>query len=207
MRKTEISIYTIYKGAESRGLQVGERSGNPSWTTSASSTEAWGSRDIIWNWLRNLQLLSHLPATTSGEQSPLQNSPWASCQWPILEPQVTGPFWEMQSLAPPLQQRPQQGVAAMPNWHNQPSFEGLWWWLIWTIKRWDGVPTVVQQDGPHLGSAGTQVRIPSPAQCIKDSALPQLQLRSQLELRSDPWLRNSLSHGVAKNGEKKIIYN
>ena len=66
---------------------------------------------------------------------------------------------------------------------------------------------MVQQDGPHLGSAGTQVRIPSPAQCIKDSALPQLQLRSQLELRSDPWLRNSLSHGVAKKGEKKIIYN
>ena len=38
---------------------------------------------------------------------------------------------------------------------------------------------------------------------VKDLVLPQLQLRSQLWLRSDPWLGNSLCCGVAKKEKKK----
>ena len=40
--------------------------------------------------------------------------------------------------------------------------------------------------------------IPSPAQWVKDPVLPQLQLRSQLRLGSDPWPENSTCHGVTK---------
>ena len=43
----------------------------------------------------------------------------------------------------------------------------------------------------------------SPAQWIKDSALPQLCLKLQLGLGSDPWPRNSKCLQAAKN-EKKI---
>jgi len=39
----------------------------------------------------------------------------------------------------------------------------------------------------------------SAAQGVKDLALPQLQLRSQLRFGSDPWPRNSVCHGTAKN--------
>ena len=45
--------------------------------------------------------------------------------------------------------------------------------------------------------------IPSPAQWIKDSALSQLRLRLQLQLRSDPWPGNSVCHGAAKKKKKK----
>ena len=34
--------------------------------------------------------------------------------------------------------------------------------------------------------------IPSPAQWVKDPMLPHLHCRSQLQLRSDPWPRNSI---------------
>ena len=44
--------------------------------------------------------------------------------------------------------------------------------------------------------------IPSQVQCFKDAVLPQLWLRSQLRLRSDPWPRSSIC-GVAKNEKKK----
>ena len=40
--------------------------------------------------------------------------------------------------------------------------------------------------------------IPSLAQWVKDPALPQGWLRSQLLLRSDPWPTNSICHGIAK---------
>ena len=40
--------------------------------------------------------------------------------------------------------------------------------------------------------------IPGPAQWVKDPALPQLWLRSQLQLGSDPWPRNSTCHGAAQ---------
>ena len=39
---------------------------------------------------------------------------------------------------------------------------------------------------------------PGPAQWVKDLALLQLWCRSQLQLRSDPWPRNSMCHGAAK---------
>ena len=44
---------------------------------------------------------------------------------------------------------------------------------------------------------------PQPAQWVKDPALPQLWLRSHLQLRSDPWPRNSICHKAAKNGRGK----
>ena len=47
------------------------------------------------------------------------------------------------------------------------------------------------------------VSIPSPTQCVKDLAWPQLQLRSQLWLRSGPWHRNSICHRAAKKEKKK----
>ena len=47
--------------------------------------------------------------------------------------------------------------------------------------------------------------IPSPAQWIKDQALPQLQLRLQLWLRSDTWLRNSVGHEAAKKEKTKLL--
>ena len=43
----------------------------------------------------------------------------------------------------------------------------------------------------------------SPAQEVKDLALPQLQFRSKLLLGSDPWPRNSICCKVAKNGKEK----
>ena len=49
----------------------------------------------------------------------------------------------------------------------------------------------------YLGSNGTP-----PAHWVKDLALPQLQLRSKLQLRSDPWPGNSICCGTAK--KKKI---
>ena len=54
------------------------------------------------------------------------------------------------------------------------------------------VPAVVQWDQRHLWSTGTQVQSPIPAQWVKDPALLQLWLKSQLRLRSDPWPRNSI---------------
>ena len=44
---------------------------------------------------------------------------------------------------------------------------------------------------------------PGPAQWVKDLALPQLRLRSQLQLGSDPWPRNSICCEAAKKGKKK----
>ena len=38
---------------------------------------------------------------------------------------------------------------------------------------------------------------------VKDLVFPQLQLRSQLWLRSDPWLGNPLCCGVAEKEKKK----
>ena len=66
-----------------------------------------------------------------------------------------------------------------------------------------GVPAMVQQDGWHLCSAGIQVWVPARHSGLKDLALPQLQHRSQLQLKSDPWPGNSLCLKVAKKEEKK----
>ena len=65
---------------------------------------------------------------------------------------------------------------------------------------------MVQRDWWHLGSAGTDTgSILDPAQRVKDPALPQLWLRLQLRLRSDPWPGNSICCGAAKNGKKKKV--
>ena len=64
---------------------------------------------------------------------------------------------------------------------------------------------------PHCGAMRLLVSwerwdtgsIPSPAQRVKDLALPQLSLRLQLWLRFNPWLKNSMCHGSAKKGKKK----
>ena len=44
--------------------------------------------------------------------------------------------------------------------------------------------------------------IPGPAQWVKDPALPQLWLRLQLWLRSDPWPGNSICLRAAKSEKK-----
>ena len=64
---------------------------------------------------------------------------------------------------------------------------------------------MVQQDQQCLCSVRTQVRSPPAwlAQCVKDLALMQLQRRSQLQLRADPWPEHSMCWGVAKREEKK----
>ena len=43
------------------------------------------------------------------------------------------------------------------------------------------------------------------AQRVKDPALPQLQLRSQLWLGSDPWPGNSICPGADEKGGKKAL--
>ena len=45
--------------------------------------------------------------------------------------------------------------------------------------------------------------IPSWAQWVKDLVLMQLQLRSQLQLGSDPWPSNSICHRAAKKKKTK----
>ena len=83
----------------------------------------------------------------------------------------------------------------------------IWPWVA-TLKRQKaiittknpGVPAVVQQDWRDLWSAGAQV------QWVKDLPLSQLRLRSQLQLRSDPWPGNSICLQVAKK-EKKNAFN
>ena len=45
--------------------------------------------------------------------------------------------------------------------------------------------------------------IPNTPQWVKDLALPKLQCRSQLWLRSDPWSWNSIWHRAAKKKKKK----
>ena len=65
-----------------------------------------------------------------------------------------------------------------------------------------------QWDWWHLWSTGIQVPSPGLAQWAKDLALPELrlQLRSQLQLGSDPWPGNSICHGAAKKEKKKKEY-
>ena len=43
----------------------------------------------------------------------------------------------------------------------------------------------------------------STARWVKDPALSHLQLRSRLQLGSDPWPGDSIYHGAGKNEEKK----
>ena len=46
--------------------------------------------------------------------------------------------------------------------------------------------------------------IPGPEKWVKDLVVPQLWLRLQLRLRSDPWPKNFICHGVAKEEKEKI---
>ena len=56
--------------------------------------------------------------------------------------------------------------------------------------------------GGILGALGCQLHL-SLAQWVKDPVLPQLHLRSQLQLGSDPWPGNSICHRAAKKKKKK----
>ena len=62
---------------------------------------------------------------------------------------------------------------------------------------------MVQQDGRHLWSTGTQVRSPAQDSGLKDLALPQQWHRLQLLLESEPRPRNSICCQVAKKEGKK----
>ena len=86
--------------------------------------------------------------------------------------------------------------------HNKIACETIWY----TFKRTDlGVTAVVQGHQWHLCSTRRQVRSPAGHSGLKDPALPQLQHRSQLWLKSDPWPRNSACHRVAKKKKKVEI--
>ena len=61
---------------------------------------------------------------------------------------------------------------------------------------------MAQRDRWRLGSAGTQVPPLAPAQWVKDLALPQLWLRSPLQLGSDLWPENSKLLGASKTIKK-----
>ena len=62
----------------------------------------------------------------------------------------------------------------------------FWEFLLW----WKGI-------GCILGTLGHRFD-PRLAQWVKNLALPQLWLRSKLWLGSDPWPKNSICSGVAK---------
>ena len=65
---------------------------------------------------------------------------------------------------------------------------------------------MAQQDWRNVfWSARTQVRSLAQHSGLRILALPQLWLRSQLRLRSDPWPRNSKCHGAAKKEKKKSM--
>ena len=74
------------------------------------------------------------------------------------------------------------------------------------------IETLFDECGTHCGATGSVTSckccntgsIPSPAQWVKDPALPQLQQRSKLRIGSDPWPGNSISRGAAKK-EKKMV--
>ena len=70
-------------------------------------------------------------------------------------------------------------------------------------KPWTGVPTVVQQDRQyHVCS--TRMQVWSPVwHSHRWPMLPQLWYRSQLRLRSDSWLKNSIWPGADKKDKKK----
>ena len=57
---------------------------------------------------------------------------------------------------------------------------------------------MAQQDQQYLCRARMQIWSLAQHGELKDLALLQLPHRSQLQLRSDPWSRNSICHGVAK---------
>ena len=68
-------------------------------------------------------------------------------------------------------------------------------------KLKQGVPAVVRL-GP-LWSTGFHVHSPARHSELKDPALPQLWLKSWLQLGSDPWPRNSICHREAKDERQK----
>ena len=61
------------------------------------------------------------------------------------------------------------------------------WWLLGR-EHWD------------MGSISDR------AEWVKDPESPQLRLRLQLQLRSDPWPENSMCHGAVKKKKKKKMF-
>ena len=66
-----------------------------------------------------------------------------------------------------------------------------------------GIPTIGQQDQQCFCSARMQIRSPAWHSGFKDSALPWLKYRWQLQLESDLWPRNSICHRAAKKAKRK----
>ena len=71
------------------------------------------------------------------------------------------------------------------------------------IKKLLGIPAVAQWDRWRLYSARTKVQSLAQHSVLKDPALPQLLCRSQLQLRSDSWPRNSICQEVVKKQTPK----
>ena len=67
-----------------------------------------------------------------------------------------------------------------------------------------GVSIVPQMEWQCLCSARTQIQPPPWHSGLKDPVLLQPWHRSQLQLRSDPWPRNSICHREAKKEKKKV---
>ena len=72
-------------------------------------------------------------------------------------------------------------------------------------KVTQGVPAVAKRDQRHLGRGWDADSIPGLEQRVKDLALPQLWPRSQVQLVSDPWPKNSMCHRKAEKEKKKLL--
>ena len=87
--------------------------------------------------------------------------------------------------------------------HKLRLFVPLWMSIEAMTIEFHGTPAVAQRDPRCLWSTGTQIQFPAQHSGLKDLVLLQLQHRSKLRLRSDPWPKNSIHHGAARIKKKQ----
>ena len=136
----------------------------------------------------------HPPPATQREKEDTGDSmgeqpafPSSSCLCPLQRPGLANTLPLGTSLHP-LFNEPSQGLQSCLRQvgaagHLTPSEEKR------LIPRG---PSVAQLDQHCLCRIGTWVQSPTRHSSLRDLVLPQLQHRSQLQLRSDPWPRNSI---------------